>query len=211
MFSKLSAALLAVVLPAFSSIVYQNTNQEGLQDVFADNPGLLAIGDEVALAAGPRSLTAIRTRVATFDTDVTADLRLTLYAVGAGDTVGAQLASSVLPAVSLAAGTSTIVQFSGWSLTLPEQLILMLSLENASSQVLGLEVTSSAGSIGFSDPAFSWWRDGSGFFQHQFQDTPNNYYFEIEASDVTTTLPEPVSLCMTGLGLGALILLGRRS
>lgn len=204
MLLRLAIATWALALPAFPAIVYQNTALQGVQDVFADVPGLLAIGDQLLLAPGPWQLNSVRTRVTTFDDPVTADLRLTLYAVGAGDTVGSELATRVLP-VALAANTSSVVEFNSWALSLPDQLIVMLSLENASSRALGIETTDPP-AVGSSDSGSSWWRDGTGFFRQQFPDGLNNYYFEIEAAAAANDVPEPAAYLLAGPLLLVLLL-----
>jgi hypothetical protein len=194
----------ACVAPAAPVIVYQNVSLQGIQDVFADNPGIVAFGDQVLLAAGPRELSSIETRVTTFGDAVIGDVRLTIYELNPLQNVGTELASRVLPGVTIPANAQQSLVFSGWTLTVPTEFVVMLSIENASSRVVGLEVTDAA-SVGFSDSSFSWWRDANGFFRQSFPDTPNNYYFVV-TTDVGTAgpaVPEPgTALLVLGPILG---------
>src|SRR5262249_3137246 len=85
----LSLALLLAAAPGHAGIVYSNTLSETVYvDPFLDN-GLVAGGDEIALAAGPRYLQAITASLFNLDTvDADADVTLNLYHVNAGDTAG---------------------------------------------------------------------------------------------------------------------------
>ena len=181
---------------------YGNTSLQNIQDVFADNAGVIAFGDQISLIPGPRGLNSIETRVATFTDALVADFRLTLYALDPLQNVGAMLSSRVLTGVAIGANSRQSLLFTGWTLTVPDDFVLLLSIENASSLVLGLEVTDAA-SIGFSDSTFSWWRDGSGFFRQSFAGTPNNYYFVVN-TDAGAAVPEPGTAILT---LGSIITL----
>lgn len=192
----------AWVAPAAPIITYQNISLQGLQDVFADNPGILAFGDQVLLEAGPRALNSIETRVVTFGDTVRADFRLTVYELDLLQNVGAALASRVLTSLAITPNSQQSLLFTGWTITVPTEFVVMLSIENATSMALGLEVTDAA-AIGFSDSSFSWWRDGTGFFRQSFSDSPNNYYFVV-STDVATGIPEPGTAMLT---LGSILVL----
>jgi hypothetical protein len=186
-------------------IVYQNVSLQGIQDVFADNPGIIAFGDQILLAPGPRALNSIETRVTTFGDAVMADFRLTVYELNPLQNVGIELQSRVLPGVTIPANSQQSLLFAGWTLTVPAEFVVMLSIENASSRVVGLEVTDAA-AIGFSDPSFSWWRDANGFFRQSFPDSPNNYYFVV-TTEGGAAVPEPGTAVLT---LGPIVFLINR-
>jgi len=183
------ALLIGSAASAAPIAVYQSTDLAGIQDVFADNPGIAGFGDQILLAPGPRDLDSIETRVVTFTDSITADFRLTVYELDSMRNVGLALASRTLFRVSIAPDSAQNLLFSGWSLTLPDEFVAVLSLQNANSPVVGLEVTNAA-TIGFSDDTFSWWQDGSGFFQQSFPSSPNNYYFVVN-TDAPFVVPEP--------------------
>jgi hypothetical protein len=188
--------------------VYQNTSVQALQDVFADNPGIIGFGDQILLAAGPRELDSIETRVMSYADSVVADFRLTVYELDSFQNIGLALASQALFGVAIGANSPQSLLFTGWSITLPNEFVVMLSVQNASSLVLGLEVTGAA-DIGFSNINFSWWQDANGFFQKSFADSPNNYYFAVN-TNADLGIPEPSTALLTAGAIFGLVALRRR-
>lgn len=179
---------LAATIAANGAVVYSNTTTDlGLQDVFSD-AGLTEIGDQVTLAPGSRQLQSVTASLVSYSDPVTADVILRIYGVGPGNTVGSLLGSSTLAAVSIPVDSRQLLTFTGWSLTLPDELIWTLGFGGDISPVLGVEAYSPP-TTGSSDPSFVWWRSGGSFTQQSFPGIDNNYFLEIDATDATN-IPE---------------------
>jgi len=197
---------LAAVLSAESAVVYSNTTTDlGLQDVFSD-AGVTEIGDQISLLLpGPRQLQSVTAALVSYSDAVTVDVILRIYAVDAGN-VGSLLGSSTLTGVSFAPDSRQVLTFTGWSLTLPNELIWTLGFGGDASPVLGVEVYSPPGT-GSSDASFAWWGVSGSFTQQSFPGIDNNYFLEIDAAD-SAAVPEVGSAGAVLVGL-ALVLLGR--
>jgi hypothetical protein len=201
---------LTAIVCAEGAVVYSNTTTDlGLQDVFSD-AGVTEIGDQIALAPGPRQLQSVTAALVSYSDPVTADVILRIYGVGAGNTVGSLLGSVTLPSVSFAADSRQLLTFTGWNLTLPEELIWTIGFAGNASPVLGVEAYSppGTGSTGSSDPSFAWWGVSGSFTQQSFPGIDNNYFLEIDATDATV-VPEAGSFGAVLAGC-VLILLRRR-
>ena len=203
--SYILAALLSSTL-AWGTVVYSNAaagNDRNISDVFSDNIGITQIGDQITLAAGPRILNYAQVMLESFNDPVVADVTLQLFSVqGSGLTIspGSLLGSMSLTAISFPSNTRTILTFSGWNLTLPDDVIWFVSLANATSGQLGVN-SFSPPTVGSSAPDYVFWGNGTSTFRTSFGGGTDDYYFVLDASDPPTPTPEPAALWGVGAAL----------
>ncbi|MBL8215255.1 MAG: PEP-CTERM sorting domain-containing protein [Bryobacterales bacterium] len=206
---RLLALSLLAALTASGAVVYSNTATPlGLEDVFADQ-NATEIGDQITLEpGGPRQLQSVLASLVTYDDAVTAAPILRIYSVASGGGVDTLLASSSLASQTFAANSRTLLTFTGWSLTLPEQLIWTLGFVGDEMPVLGVEAYSPPGTgMGTGDTL--WWRVGGLFVLQSFTGTDDDYFLEIQAVDPSGAVPEPGTWALTLCG-AALLLAARR-
>ncbi len=206
---RLLALSFLAALTASGAVVYSNTSTAlGLEDVFADQ-NATEIGDQITLApGGPRQLQSVLASLVSYDDPVTAAPILRIYSVASGGGVDTLLGSASLPSQTFAANTRTLLTFTGWNLTLPEELIWTLGFAGDATPVLGVEAYSPPGT-GTGTGAFVWWRTGGSFVQQSFTGTDDDYFLEIEAVDASAAIPEPGTWALTLCG-AALLLAARR-
>lgn len=206
---RLFALSLLAALTASGAVVYSNTSAPlGLEDVFADQ-NATEIGDQIVLEpGGPRQLQSVLASLVTYDDPVMAAPILRIYAVASGGGVGTLLGSSALASQTFAANSRTLLTFTGWSLTLPEELIWTLGFVGDEMPVLGVEAYSPPGT-GTGTGDILWWRTGGTFVQQSFTGTEDDYFLQIEAVDAAAAVPEPGTWALTLCG-AALLLAARR-
>lgn len=208
MFRLLALSLLAA-FTASGAVVYSNTSTSlGLEDVFADQTAT-EIGDEITLApGGPRQLLSVLASLVAYDDPVTAAPILRIYDLVSGVPTNL-LASVSLPSQTFAANSRTLLTFTGWSLTLPDELVWTLGFAGDEMPVLGVEAYSPPGT-GTGTPSVLWWRSGGSFLLQSFTGTDDDYFLEIEAVDATGAVPEPGTWGLLLVGTATLLVLRRR-
>ena len=208
MFRLLALSLFAA-FTASGAVVYSNTSTSlGLEDVFADQTAT-EIGDEITLApGGPRQLLSVLASLVAYDDPVTAAPILRIYDLVSGVPTNL-LASVSLPSQTFAANSRTLLTFTGWSLTLPDELVWTLGFAGDEMPVLGVEAYSPPGT-GTGTPSVLWWRSGGSFLLQSFTGTDDDYFLEIEAVDATGAVPEPGTWGLLLVGTATLLVLRRR-
>jgi riboflavin synthase alpha subunit len=212
--------LLFVALAAGSvsaDTIYSNNTTDLANSIQYTANGYTQLGDTIALGGTARFVTQASTQFFNFDSSSTTfSATLSLYAVGTGgNVVGALLGSYTVNGVSItgfnaniAASGLTNVTFSNLNVTVPDNVIFVLSVANITSRSadLGLELYDPP-TAGSSSNATFISNNGGGYVVSATDPGFGNPNFSLTTGAAT---PEPAGLSFIGGGLAALLLYARQ-
>lgn len=200
------------VIPARTAaqfIVFENTSHIGTYAAYSAEGVVATLGDQVSLAGTARTLTEFAVGMsASGDTPYTADVSLSLYQVGAGNTVGSQIGSTVTLTGVLFPDGPSLVTFAGLSTTVPDQFIWGVTVANLSDPANVLVGWRYGGppSSGSSDSGFAYSSTVSAGFPAGLAPESSGFHIENLVARITA-VPEPqeylvaFGLLLLGYGL----------
>jgi hypothetical protein len=193
--TKIILALGLAALSSQAAVLYSNTASDQQFSIFYST-GFTQIGDQIGMVSSG-TLERVDTQFFNNGSDATFDAVLQFYEVGSP--VGSEIGGSfITTGISIASGESQTVTFSDLSgLVVPQDLIVVLSIQNESAGGdIGVNFFDPP-TVGISDDSFFIANNGTGLAQASTNLGIDNIYLEINA-------PEPSS---AGLALGGLMLI----
>jgi hypothetical protein len=200
-----------------ATLIYSNTtNDTGNALQYAAN-GYTGIGDQISLTGTERLATLATTQFFnSLSTPGTFDAQLDLYNLGTGGaTVGSLIGSFTVTNIAisgfdinnpLTTGTATVM-FSALNVTVPDNVIFLISISNVVNADLGLTLFDPP-TAGTSDNANAITRSAGVISTTPLDPGLGNVNFSLTA---VTIAPEPVAWSMLAGGLALVALLRRRS
>jgi hypothetical protein len=191
----LTLALAAVSSPA--AVLYSNTTTDQQTSVFYST-GFTQLGDQIEMTS-EGVLASLDAQFFNVGSDATFDAVLEFYQVGnpVGDQIGGSFTTTD---ISIAGGSSQTVTFSDLGLFVPQDVIVVLSIQSESAGGdIGVNFFDPP-TVGTSDDSFFISNDATGLTQASTNLGIDNVYFEING----TAVPEPST---AALALGGLMLI----
>ena len=192
--------LLLLVTLAVSSqaaqIVYSNIDNDSFDSIAYSLGPYTEIGDRILLGGTARLGESAEVQFYNLGLDGTFDAILRIYDVGSP--IGAQRGGDFLaPAVNAPAAGVISLAFQLGGLTLPDELIFTVELQNVTQGVdLGMNLFDPPGAVGKSSPRFAIFRDTN--FSEEAAGANSNFYFYLTANDAqVASIPEPSSFALT--------------
>jgi hypothetical protein len=199
---KITLALIALAVPGFSSVVYQNTTTDTNQTYSYSVNAVTQFGDQISLIGTERAATYALVQLFNQGSAGTADITLRLFNIGSpvGTQIGPDFVNNgvLLPALDV-----VNVGFNLPDVTVPDNLIFLVSFANQGPgvDILGLDLFEPP-TVGFSDNTFAIGYDGAYVVKAT---SGMNVFFELDAN-----APEPSTVVLVGAAAALLMLKRRR-
>ncbi|MCC7433425.1 MAG: PEP-CTERM sorting domain-containing protein [Methanoregulaceae archaeon] len=212
----LSGALAIVCVAANAQTIVYNNLAVGMQVAWlamsTNTSASVRFGDEVTLAGTDRSITQVRSILQVEGTGQGAydfDVSMGFFALdGANNAPGTSLGGATyqIRGLNEGAGGTTAAYFLSLpvaNIVVPDTVAVIFQLSRVGGNTggVGFHFTGNPSAVGFSDPNFFWYGDGTGWTTAYFGITAPRANMSLEL----TAVPEPASMAILGLGVAALI------
>jgi hypothetical protein len=196
--------LLGAKMAQASELLYDNTTTDTFNTVFYSS-GYDALGDQIQLVS-PGIANGASVEFYNQGGAGTFDAELSLYNLGSP--VGSLIGSSTVTGISTVGSDVIDVNFDLSSVTVPQDLVFAVSLNNVSQGVdPGLDLFEPP-AVGSSDPTFMIASSGAGFFELPAPASETtDLYFQL-VGDAGEISPEPSTMGLIGMGLIAAVIAG---